>query len=140
MTLSDQDLKDLGVETIALRRKLQNRISEILESEDPKPGTRDNSRLGELSVTIYMSSVSLKGALLPALATTKLHKCVLVCYTGRNGRGGYRGGDEPQFPAGIATQAFEVFSCTIASFSAGGSGGETRLTANISLGFDRCGS
>eukprot|EP00727_Mastigamoeba_balamuthi_P000069 m51a1_g10059 hypothetical protein (369) ;mRNA; f:76547-77851 len=148
LALDDADLKEAGVARVGARVKLLSRVAELrqldakLADSDDGAAAADgpSSDSQDLSVTCYMGAQALRGCLLPLLSGAELDRAALVCYTPTRPSRYGGGDDEPgagSVAPGTAFLGVELRESRVTSVSTGGSGGESRLTVNVTLSFKR---
>jgi hypothetical protein len=120
-----------------LLRELQ-RISD--ETEAAK--TQSEVNMQDISCTCYLGAAAQLAFVAPLLSQKKLPRAALVVFTSGNQRNrGWGNNEENQdpvvIPPGTPSILIDMREVLVSSWSTGGSGGEDRLTGNVTLQAER---
>eukprot|EP00727_Mastigamoeba_balamuthi_P013881 m51a1_g9115 hypothetical protein (431) ;mRNA; f:124707-126247 len=148
LALGGAELKEAGVAQLGARKKLLARVAELsargLDEQPPREAADEaldvRTDCNDLSATCYMGAQLYRGCLLPLLTGARLDRAAVVCYTSAREQrygGGRDDDDDGSVPRGTPYMALELHGSRVTSVSTGGSGGEDRLTANVTLSFER---
>lgn len=140
--LGAKDLKEL-VPLMGPRKKLEHHLIELRAGKEDAGASEDANDAGELSLqdvscTCYLGPNTTLGGGGPLFTGKLLPRICLVTYVGTNRRNRGWGGDDdaPRLPPGTPMIMLEMKNVRCTSLSTGGSGGEDRLTANMSWSGD----
>ena len=139
---------DLLIGTIGERRRAFKQVQELYgkvlinSAHDENASSKSTLSMQDMSCTLYMGASTNLLFSGPLYETRKLPRVALVCYAGGARRRNRYGGnddddDEEKLQPGTPYAMEDMYQVTVSSVSMGGSGGEDRLTCNVSLNFSR---
>lgn len=138
LALGESDLTAL-VPQIGPRRRLEVAIGTLRQKEAEAQAeaqtSSDSLNLQDLSVTLWSGTATCLALQAPLLARRTLPRVVLVGFSGSGRRRRYGGDDDDPSapPQGTPLFCNSLTQVIVSSWSSGGSGGEDRLTVNVSL-------